>query len=122
MSKVGDKGEYIQCRLVDENGKAVRGEVILGGVRVTTAEDGGFTLSRNKYAASGVVFGQAFSSDGDLGCLFIWGENYDANNDEKTNHSQSHACTYACVAVGFRHSFGGRCRDRGPRNGSIAQM
>jgi len=81
-SKVGDKGEYIQCRLVDENGKAVRGEVILGGVRVATAEDGGFTLSRQKYAGTGVVFGQAFSREGDLGCLFIWGENYDVNNAE----------------------------------------
>ncbi|MHC4737314.1 MAG: sigma-70 family RNA polymerase sigma factor [Planctomycetota bacterium] len=81
-SKVGDKGEYIQCRLVDENGKAVRGEVILGGVRIATAEDGGFTLNRQKYAGKGKVFGQAFSSEGDLGCLFIWGENYDAKNAE----------------------------------------
>ena len=81
-SKVGDKGEYIQCRLVDDTGNAVRGGVIIGGVRVATAKDGGFTLDRETYAGTGVVLGHAFSSDGELGCLFIWGENYDANNAE----------------------------------------
>jgi len=80
--KVGDKGEYIHCRLVDENGKAVRGGVILGRARVTTGEDGGFTLERKSFVGTGEVFGQAFSNDGELGCLFIWGENYDANNAE----------------------------------------
>jgi hypothetical protein len=41
------------------------------------------------------------------------GENFDENKNEKTNFNQYHSCACAGVAVGFRHSYGGQCRETG---------
>ncbi|MHC4397019.1 MAG: sigma-70 family RNA polymerase sigma factor [Planctomycetota bacterium] len=77
-----DEQENIHGWLIDANDNPVRGQVSLGGVKVRTAEDGAFTVRRPTSTEFSSVFGQAFNTKLDLGCLFIWGKSYDANNAE----------------------------------------
>jgi hypothetical protein len=77
-----DEKRYIRGWLTDADGKAVRGEIQLGGLKVKTKADGAFTVLEPNYTESGLVFGRAFDANGTLGCFFTWGKDDDTNDAE----------------------------------------
>lgn len=78
--KAIDEKRYIRGWLVDANANPVRGEIQLGESKVKTKADGTFAVLEPTYAASGSVFGQAFDTNGALGCFFIWDKDDDIND------------------------------------------
>lgn len=80
--KTKDTRRLIHGWLIDHNDNPVQGQIQLGGPKVSTTENGAFTIPEPAYTEFGSVFGRAFNTDGDLGCFFIWQKSNDVNNAE----------------------------------------
>jgi len=84
-----DNRKYIHGWLIDANDNIVKGRILLrslsgqvGDVKVTTGEDGAFSIRTPNYKESGAVVGQALNAEGNLGCFFVWTKNEDVNDVE----------------------------------------
>ena len=73
IAKSAERARHIEGWLVDANDEAVTGEVVLGGVKIVTDQEGVFSLPRPRRQQ----FGWAMSSEAGLGAFFFWPKDSD---------------------------------------------